>query len=247
MTRRTALIILALLLGTLLLVGCGDGSASDGGSDSTDGAGGSSDTAEQSIKEYVEQNHADTEWYATIDRIVETRKLRHPVTEFWFGTDSTDEYMAHKDALNQAIAEMGLSGYHVDTYGPGGSSGGFGSGSIEGESVTLPEAPADIGGLSAWMDEAYGPGSGDEVEEWYGRITGYDFETDAWDGEKVIVVRTDLVFSTDRTPDKMMADLISLAVASSGLDWATDVRVVFGDGNNVHTGGLAEYVPYSGY
>ena len=117
--------------------------------------------------------------------------------------------------------------------------------------MTLPAAPADVSGMAAWMDAAYGPGSGDPVEDWYGHITGYDFETDAWDGEAVLVVKTDLPsLGTEWVwgPERAMVDLIKHAVASSGVTWATDLRVEDVTETNLSTGDLRpDMVPYNGY
>jgi hypothetical protein len=240
-----SLLLVAAVSTSLALSACGAGQEED----VTEPADATADEEFPSIDERIARDFSDTAWFADVDHLAQTTKLRHPVTEVWFAV-SVDEVRAeHLQALQTDLLGMPTDEYlHVDVYGTDGKAGAFGGGPTGEESVGLPASPASAAELEVWMDEAYGSGSPEAPEEWYGHITGYSYELDAWDGEKVAVVFTDIEYTSGGwSPGDEMAELIRLAVGTSGADWATHVRVVYADGDNVSTAPIDFYNPYQGY
>jgi hypothetical protein len=242
--------IVVLLATALLVAGCGGDGGSDAASEDGADAGVAASQESVALDVWLEENYGDTAWFAAIDRVEETTKLRVPVTEIWFsvsGAEVANQYqMDLNTAVNEWAGETGTSSFYIQTFGTDGGMGGFGNSSSE-DVVTLPAAPESFDGLAGWMDAAWGPGSGMPVEEWYGHVTGYDFETDAWDGEKVIVVKTDLPAMETGSPERDTVDLIRYAVAAAHPDWATNIRVEDATETNLSTGQIPETIPYGGY
>lgn len=248
--RSPVVLLLATgLLSVLLLAGCGGATSEETGDTTSSDTGTEQTTVATAadVRSALSEQYGDEEWFQAITAIEDTVKLRHPVLEIYLMSEQGGDIYSYGEALSAAMADLGFEDYHCDIYVDGVPVGGFGNGGEE--SVTLPPAPASIDELPAWMDEAYGPANGDAVEEWYEHITGYDFETDAYDGDKVIVATTDLPYTPGMSPESEMADLIRYAISSSGLDWATTVRVVFADGDDVSSGDLSDpaSIPYRGY
>lgn len=246
--RCRHLLLLALLLVVVALFGCGGdtGSTDSTGDGSADGV--AADAA--SLETFLQDNYGDTAWFAAIDRITATRKLRHPVTEVWFAVTVQEARDQYNMDLNTAISEWvseSQESLYVDVYGTDGKVGGFGNQMGDPVNPQLPAAPTSIDGLEGWMDAAYGPGSGDTVEDWYTHITGYETGEDQYSGETIVRVLSDLTYSPTWTPDAEMAELMRTAIATAGITWATQVEVVFADGENISHSGIEWPNPYEGY
>jgi hypothetical protein len=87
--------------------------------------------------------------------------------------------------------------------------------------LELSDPPADAEDLLGWLDAAYGPASGQE-EDWFARIAGIELM-----GSR-LVVSTDL--DQAMPSDLDAAQTIIDAVRTSGLGFATNVTVLFEDG-----------------
>lgn len=251
--RRVPLAIVV-LLALVLVAGCAAPAAENasepaGSSESAAGEAGG-DTA-QSAWDQLAADYGDTEWHQAITSIDPVVKLRHPVWEVRF--DATVEGVRNNGWNNDlmfALAEVWPvqgDGYHVDIYGTDGPAAGGGMGT--GESITLPAPPDSVDGMTAWLDEAYGPASGDAVEDWYGHVTGFGFEAEAWDGANVLVVKTDLSdVGFEWSPEREMVDLIRYAVSTAKVTWAENLRIEDATGENLSTGEYRwDMVPYAGY
>ena len=103
--------------------------------------------------------------------------------------------------------------------------------------------------MATWLDEAYGPASGAEVEWWYEHVTGFSIDPGAWDAGDVLVVETDLVVEGfNWSPEREIADMASMAAETARVEWAAGLQIVDAAGQNLS---IDEYRPdtvlYSSY
>ena len=180
-------------------------------------------TSADDLMGYFGDYYGETEWYRSIMSVRATEKLGGTVVEVQF-VGSWAEVNAMHEALFDAVHRDGVD---LDAYVEVWSDEGFVAGTGVGEPrgrAELPPPPATVDGLRDWLEEAYGPpGGGPVEEEWYSRIEGFSMETSA-DGERVLVVETDLVL-TEPLDDRDQ-EVILVAVSESGLTFADSVEVL---------------------
>ena len=233
---RRILLFAVCILVTLSLTGCGgseessSGEASGGESTSAD-----SPSAEEIVAE-IQATAEDADWGADVVTVRAETRFRAPTIVIEVDGDEAASEAVFDGAL--AVAhEMSPDGPYYLEVGTLSSMDGL---SRVGPALPAPvSSPEDIGG---WLDAAYGPASGDPVDEaWYEAIVSASTETDPAFGT-LVNVKTNIAGSD---PDaETQANLIMIAVEEStggAFEW---IRVTFSDGENVTSKHLPN--PYVG-
>jgi hypothetical protein len=180
-------------------------------------------TSADDLMGYFDEYYGETEWYRSIMSVRATEKLGGTVVEVQFVGSWADVNAMHED-LFDAVHRDGVD---LDAYVEAWSDEGFVAGTGVGEPrdhAELPPPPETVDELPDWLEEAYGSdGSGPVEEEWYSRIQGFSMETSA-DGERVLVVETDLELSEPL--DRRDREVILVAVSESRLTFADSVEVL---------------------
>ncbi len=233
---RLLLVALALVLVTGLTAGC---SASDGGDTTepttgkTEGSGSGSSAEEATGGEITietfeawlaEQPDTDV-WYSKATSSEMTKRLRKPTIVVFvdmpggelqsYANTVTNEWANSDDGQTTNVRLVSSDGMVFQ--------GGMPLSMEFAESV--PEPPTSPGAFMTWLDEAYGPASGDPVdEEWYARIESAGPNLD----REAVEVQTDLDYTSmvDRELANTIGEVLKLAHPQGTSGWI----VRFGDG-----------------
>lgn len=120
---------------------------------------------------------------------------------------------------------------------PASSSAGDGASSAPDAPTEFPPAPADVSGMSGWLDEAYPDAA------WRARIKSIEYVPgevpDSGGYSNAIVVTTDLDFASEQT----LAEEISTALGEAHPAWAKQYVIWFADGNNMTAGDIWDRTP----
>jgi hypothetical protein len=222
----------------LLGTGCSSGDA-----DTTDAAqsGGSSENTvgqeadaqaalTADFETWLETNYGSEAWYPKVNGLAYPERLRKPAVVVYTDLNASDMSAVMNDVANEwANSEQG-SELLVRWVSNDGMiiQGGMPLSVLLADSVPAPATGADD--FMRWLDAAYGPGSGDPVdEEWYARVQSAGPSAD---GATVEVV-TDLDFEkmTDREQADVIGQVLILAAPAGTSGWT----VRFADGNNIVT------------
>jgi hypothetical protein len=179
-------------------------------------------TSADDLMGYLGDYYGETEWFQSIMSVRATTKLGGTVVEIQFVGDWAKVRAMHEELFDA----LHRDGVELDAYVEVWSDEGFVAGTGVGEPrerEELPPPPAGVDGLPSWLERAYGPPGGGEIEEeWYERITDLSVETSP-EGDRVLVVETDLV--PGEPLDERHQEIIIVAVSESGLTFADSMEI----------------------
>lgn len=229
--------LLAIVCVLMLLVAAGGCSSGEPAQDSAPAPAEQDEQAQEAdrgamltgqFETWLEENYGEEAWYMQVNGISYMTRLRKPCVLVFTAMDSTMASAVLNEPANEwANSETGsellvrwitIDGMVIQ--------GGVPLSVEFAEDVPAP--PASANEFMTWLDSAFGPASGDPVDEdWYGRITG------AGPGAHgtAIEVTTDLDY--EEPADREQADVIGHVLQLARPAGATEWSVTFEDGENV--------------